>query len=154
MNIFVLDSNIKKCARYYCDKHVVKMLLEGAQILCTVCSKCGLKVPYRATHHHHPSVLWANESIQNWRWLKKLVTALNAEYKYRYKKKIDHKSYKIVLKLCEPKLPNKTLTEFSQVMPEEFRILGDPITAYRNYYRVGKKSIAKWTRRKTPSWFK
>lgn len=35
MNIFVLDWNPKKAARYHCDKHVVKMILESAQILCT-----------------------------------------------------------------------------------------------------------------------
>ena len=28
MNIFVLDTNPKKCAEYHNDKHVVKMILE------------------------------------------------------------------------------------------------------------------------------
>lgn len=36
MNIFVLDTNLEKCALYHCDKHVIKMILESAQMICTV----------------------------------------------------------------------------------------------------------------------
>jgi len=153
MNIFLLDTDIKKCAKYHCDKHVIKMLLEGVQILCTVCSRNGIKVPYRATHHQHPCVLWAGESIQNWRWLKRLVIALNEEYKYRYHKKINHKSFTVATGLLEPRLANIGLTEFYQAMPQEFHVLGDPVTAYRRYYICSKKSIAKWTNRRVPRWF-
>ena len=35
MNIFILDEDIDKCAEYHVDKHVVKMILESAQLLCT-----------------------------------------------------------------------------------------------------------------------
>ena len=35
MNIFYLDKDPKKAAEYSCDKHVVKMILESAQMLCT-----------------------------------------------------------------------------------------------------------------------
>ena len=35
MNIFVLDTDIDKCAEYHVDKHIVKMPLEAAQMLCT-----------------------------------------------------------------------------------------------------------------------
>jgi hypothetical protein len=28
MNIFFLDFDTNKCAKYHCDKHVVKMILE------------------------------------------------------------------------------------------------------------------------------
>ena len=34
MNIFFLDWDTEKCAKYHCDKHVVKMILETAQLLC------------------------------------------------------------------------------------------------------------------------
>jgi hypothetical protein len=149
MNIFVLDNDIKKCAKYHCDRHVIKMLLEGVQILCAVCSKTGIKVPYRATHQQHPCILWAEESIQNWRWLKKLVIALNEEYK-----RINHKSFTVAARLVEPKLANLGLTDFYQVMPREFYVVGDPVTVYRRYYICGKKSIAKWTRRRVPRWFR
>jgi hypothetical protein len=35
MNIFYLDKDPIKAAEYSCDKHVVKMILESAQMLCT-----------------------------------------------------------------------------------------------------------------------
>lgn len=35
MNIFVLDNDLDKCAEAHVDKHIVKMPLEVAQILCT-----------------------------------------------------------------------------------------------------------------------
>lgn len=86
--------------------------------------------------------------------MKKLVVALNGEYKHRYCKIVDHKSFTVAKKLLEPKLPNLGLTAFFQAMPDEFRVPGDPIKAYRNYYVYGKKNIAKWSRRRVPTWFK
>ena len=35
MNIFVLDMNPKTAAQLQCDKHVVKMIVESAQMLST-----------------------------------------------------------------------------------------------------------------------
>ena len=35
MNLFYLDENLDKCAEYHVDKHIVKMPLAVAQILCT-----------------------------------------------------------------------------------------------------------------------
>ena len=35
MNLFYLDEDLDKCARYHVDKHIVKMPLEAAQLLCT-----------------------------------------------------------------------------------------------------------------------
>ena len=36
MNIFVLDEDPIKAAAYHCNKHVVKMIIECAQMLSTV----------------------------------------------------------------------------------------------------------------------
>ena len=36
MNIFILDKDIEKCAEAHVDRHVIKMILESAQMLCTV----------------------------------------------------------------------------------------------------------------------
>ena len=35
MNLFYLDEDLDKCAEYHVDKHIVKMPLEVAQIMCT-----------------------------------------------------------------------------------------------------------------------
>jgi hypothetical protein len=153
MNIFVLDKNIAKCAKYHCDKHVVKMVLEYAQILCTVCNQHGIKTPYKSTHVKHPCVKWTGESIANWLWLKKLAKFLNAEYKYRYQHEHNHAAYKVIQKLKNPPLPNIGLTEFVQAMPEQYKVKHDAIEAYRNFYIGMKWPFATWTRRRMPKWY-
>ena len=154
MNIFILDSDIGKCARYHADRHVVKMILESAQMLCTVVNENGGESPYRSTHTRHPCTLWAGESLSNWKWLRSLALALNGEYRYRFGKDIDHESAAVVRKLEPPPIPDKGLTEYPQAMPDEYRIPGNAVKAYRRYYVGEKSAIVNWTRRKTPRWFR
>ena len=83
MNIFYLDRDPKTCAEMHCDKHVVKMIIEYAQLMSTahrildgdpyVSQTLGgrriqrWKHPikkmentlYKASHVKHPSNLWA-----------------------------------------------------------------------------------------------
>ena len=58
MNIFVLDLDPQKAAEYHCNKHVVKMILESAQMLCTahwthlekdIANKNGFKKPFSSS---------------------------------------------------------------------------------------------------------
>ena len=46
MNIFLLDTDITKCAQFHCDKHVVKMPIEYAQLLSAVMIHYGYEAPY------------------------------------------------------------------------------------------------------------
>jgi hypothetical protein len=154
MNIFVLDNDITKCAQAHTDKHVVKMILESAQILCTVLHNTGIQAPYKKTHVNHPCTIWANESVDNWLWLKCFALALNEEYKYRYDKVVDHKSAIVIKNLPTPNLPSKGMTEFAKAMPDNIKIISDPVEAYRQYYMQEKRHIAKWTKREKPSWWK
>ncbi|MBN2279157.1 MAG: hypothetical protein JXQ65_01100 [Candidatus Marinimicrobia bacterium] len=153
MNIFLLDKDIQKCATYHADQHVIKMILEYAQMLCTVLNENGLQAPYKSTHKKHPCTLWAGESLSNWKWLRDLGLALNDEYKYRYGKREDHKSAEIIRSLSEPPIPDKGLTEFPQAMPKEYQVAGDPVQGYRNFYLYDKIRFAKWSRRPVPEWF-
>ncbi|GAL02076.1 hypothetical protein JCM19237_4969 [Photobacterium aphoticum] len=99
MNIFVLDEDIQTCAQAHCDQHVVKMILESVQILCTALNKKGFETPYKSTHVKHPCVLWVEASYDNFLWLRDLALALNEEYKYRYDKTVDHKSIAVLAKI-------------------------------------------------------
>jgi hypothetical protein len=45
-------------------------------------------------------------------------------------------------------------TEPPQAMPEDAKVPGDSIAAYRNYYKKHKVRFAKWTNREIPSWYK
>ena len=152
MNIFILDKDINKCARFHCDQHVVKMILESAQILCTALNKKGFTTPYKSTHEKHPCVLWAEESHDNFLWLSKLAFALNNEYKYRYKKTVNHNSINVLNEIKEIKFESLGLTEFVQAMPDQYKVTGDAVSAYRSFYLGEKMKFAKWTRRKPPFW--
>ena len=58
MNIFLLDYNLDICASYHNDKHVVKMILEYAQLLSTCNRFIGMNEGYKMTHFNHPCAVW------------------------------------------------------------------------------------------------
>jgi len=154
MNIFVLDEDIERCAQYHCDRHVAKMILESAQILCSALFKKGFEVPYKPTHANHPSILWAEKSYANFKWLSSLALALNEEYRFRFNTERDHRSAEVVRAVQGYAYHDIGLTEFAQTMPEQYRLPGDAVSAYRAYYRAEKASFASWTKRSVPDWFK
>ncbi len=88
MNIFYLDKRPDDCAEMHCDKHVVKMILESAQMLSTAHRVLdGDKVHpdlYKIAHKNHPSTIWTRSSIQHYSWLFRLFRMLSAEYSLRY----------------------------------------------------------------------
>lgn len=57
MNIFYLSRDPVLCAEMHCDKHVVKMILETAQLLSTAHWELGSTAPYKPTHKNHPLAL-------------------------------------------------------------------------------------------------
>lgn len=157
MNIFVLDQEIEKCAQYHVDKHIVKMPLETAQLLCTAHHQSESQyideVPYRSTHKNHPCSIWARKSKGNYVWLCKLGLALCEEYTYRYGK--THKCEEVI-RWClnhQPKVPDIGLTDFVQAMPDEFKNQ-NPIIGYRNYYNGAKTRLFSWKNRSVPLWAK
>ena len=152
MNIFVLDENIEKCARYHCDQHVVKMILESTQMLCTTLNKQGVKTPYKPTHANHPCVRWLDQSYTNFQWLKSLALALNTEYRFRYGHDKDHASVRVIRELEPYSYRARGLTPFAQVMPDIYKTDLNPVLAYRAFYVGEKLSFARWTNRPTPSW--
>lgn len=152
MNIFYLDHDIQKCAEYHCDKHVVKMILEYAQLLCTALWLSGQEAPYRQTHLKHPCTLWVTHSLSNWRWLKKLANALNQQYRYRFEHAFDHRSWSVIQSLQEPKIADLGITERPQVMPEKYRVLGNPVKAYRQFYLGEKQALFQWRKIGNPIW--
>lgn len=150
MNIFVLDTDHQKCAQYHCDKHVVKMILEHAQML-SVANPCDTS--YKPTHKNHPCTKWVCESYDNYMWLCWLTYHLNQEWQYRYKHKRNHKAFDVILSLPDPAhLPKRGLTPFAQAMPTQFKVVDDAVSAYRNYYTNSKQDIISYTRRPVPNW--
>jgi len=153
MNIFVLDKDPKKAAQYQGDKHVVKMILESAQLLSSVHWMTDSSAHYRLTHKNHPCSNWARESIENYKWLCDHAVELCNEYTRRYHR--THKSEPIIKDLCSnlPNIPSKGLTPFALAMPEDCKYPGAPVKSYRTYYKKHKKDIVKWNHSEKPEWY-
>lgn len=152
MNIFVLDTDLARCAQYHVDRHVVKMLLEYTQLLSTAVASTGVATRYKPTHVNHPCAVWVRESLENWLWLRELTYFLHDEYQFRYGNKT-HKSFLAMRELPEPDLIDVGLTPFAQAMPDQYRS-SNPVKAYREYYRYGKTHLFQWTGRPKPEWLK
>jgi hypothetical protein len=156
MNIFFLDWDVEKSAQYHCDKHVVKMILETAQLLCSahhMTDQVTDQVPYKLAHKNHPCSIWVRESLSNYLYLCELGLELCKEYTHRYGKR--HKSQQVIewcvtnkVKICD-----KGVTDPPKAMPEEYKV-SDVIQSYRNYYCGAKARFANWKNREIPVWFK
>jgi hypothetical protein len=158
MNIFALDKDPLIAAQMMCDKHVVKMILEGCQMLSTVHSLDTVQdnkiTLYKPCFHNHPCTIWARASKSNYYWLANHTFELTNEYSSRYYGKI-HKSTDMAYwftKNAPSNLPNTICTDFAQAMPEQYKNV-DGVTAYRAYYLGEKAKFAKWKLGNEPMWF-
>ena len=150
MNIFYLHREPIIAATMLHDKHVVKMILESAQVMSTVYARYKQAAQYKPTHHNHPSVLWAGDSVAHYDWLARHATAMCAEYTVRYGK--IHACAEVIQALYRSPtgLHESKWVDPPQCMPEEFKVEGDTVAAYRNYYLGAKVVQSKWTRRAVP----
>jgi hypothetical protein len=156
MNIFFLDWDVNKCAKDHCDKHVVKMILETAQLLCSVHHTDGQvtdQIPYKLSHKNHPCSIWTRSSLSNYLYLCELGLALCKEYTNRYGKR--HKSQEVIewCLINKPKIKDIGFTEPPKAMPDEYKV-SDVVESYRNYYRGAKMGFAVWKNGYKPEWLK
>jgi hypothetical protein len=181
MNIFFLDHDEQKAAQYHCDKHVIKMILESAQLLSTAHrvldgsviegkTASGRKKKvyklnddrdtklYSATHVNHPSAQWVRLHRNNYNWLYRLMFYLCKEYTLRYGKvhKIErdgllHNLY-VPPHALDKKDASTAITPMPQAMPDDAKC-ADSVQAYRNYYMLHKRRMENWKVRGTPEWY-
>lgn len=180
MNIFYVHSDPVTCAQQHVDKHVVKMILEYAQLLSTAhrvldgvetvgLSKSGRKakrwvlpderesVLYKASHINHPSAKWCRHSDKNYKFLLMLWIELMREYHYRYGK--THAAIRLARHLRFVPKNISTTEPFSapwRAMPDEYKVdRTEPdytIKSYRAYYNGAKTTMFKWKNRPEPEW--
>lgn len=176
MNIFYLDRDVRKCAQMHLDKHVVKMIIEYAQLMSTAHRYCdgeeyidktanGRKIKrwrlndgreaqlMKASHINHPSAIWLRQSKENYVWLYQMWVCLLQEYTFRYGK--IHACARLLDALAEipHALQEKPFTEPTPAMPDECKIPGDSLGSYHKYYNERKAHFAKWTKRPVPVWY-
>lgn len=177
MNIFYLDKDPKTCAEMHCDKHVVKMIIEYAQLMSTAHrvidgeeyydkTANGSKIRrwrmdndymenglMKASHVNHPSNVWVRSGKENYQWLCQMWLWTLKEYTHRYGK--HHACEARVEYLMDPpkNIPLVPFTEPTPAMPDECKIANDSLASYHKYYTERKVSFAKWTKREIPIWF-
>lgn len=180
MNIFILDKDPITSAQLQCDKHVVKMIVESAQMLSTAHrmldgtmerrpSKSGKmmvkywklddereNVLYKAVHTGHPCTVWTMESNNNYNWHYVHFVALCDEYKYRYGK--THATDTLLrdaLKTPPRNIPITYKTPFKLAMQSNPECMfDDPVKSYRAFYQTKQDRFKMvWTKREVPSWF-
>lgn len=165
MNIFFLDRDPRLCAAYHGDKHVRKMMLEYAQLLCgahhAAGNPLGLTGLYKPSHMQNRYSLWVRESSEHYRWLYQLWEELAGEYRLRKQARTGETSHhaswwQLGKTLARPphelKCPWKdpplcdSLAEFGPV---------DVVTGYRMLYMGPKRHLAVWSSPATvPEWFR
>ena len=157
MNVFACDPSPEVSARSLADRHVVKMVLETAQILSTTVRELGLDDSdlYKSTHLHHPIVVACIHDSGYRDWVIRHGRALAREYTHRYDR--FHVS-SFVLDRAAHRLrrlgPPSVLTSFPLAMPEELQS-DDPHESYRRYLATKYARwgpMARWTRRTRPAW--
>lgn len=161
MNIFFVDNDPYDAARQLVDKHVVKMIVESAQLLSTahrlidgndnIIDDERQDVLYKVTHRNHPCSVWVRESIQNYLWLVDHFHGLLQEYTHRYGKTHKCQSMLYVLQTPPVNLKNYDWTSPPSCMPDEYKV-GTLVDNYRQYYRLAKAHIHNWKYRDRPSW--
>lgn len=176
MNIFAVDHDPFIAAQCLVDRHVVKMILETAQLLSTAhrvldgleysttSPKSGRKIRawklpderdkilYQATHILHPSAVWCRTTNNNYNWLYAHFCGLLNEYTYRYGKTHKCQSFGEILANPPNNIPIGYLTPVLLAMPDFFMNESDHVESYRRYYKMGKKHLHKWTKRRPPNW--
>jgi len=154
MNIFILSAHPVLAAEDLCDKHIVKMCLETAQLLSTAARAHGADCDelYKSTHVNHPCSVWARTSRANYRWLLLHGDAIGHEYGRRYGR--IHKSAWVIQRARDflTLLPDTPMTPFALAMPDQYKS-SCPVSSYRRYYRCEKSDIAQWKHSRTPSWW-
>jgi len=162
MNRFLINYTPEMCARDMCDKHVVKMPLEEAQMLCTTvrlhapeyAEEAGL---YRAVHQKHPCTIWAGMTSSNFRYSLEMFRQMCREYTHRYGKV--HASWRLydALKDAEKYVPDGYITSHPECFSEHTNLKSGvnwPIQSYRKFYVTKQKRFKMvWTRRDKPEWF-
>lgn len=158
MNIFATSADPLHCAEALDDKRLNKMILEAAQMLCTV---VGGK--YKPTHENHPCTVWVRSSSSNALWLYAHAVYMCEEYSRRFAKvhaclEVIEETFKRLYSLPDTR-PDKS--DKGRYFPTEWaNVTGiegasDTFMAYRmllNDKWDADKKCPVWTNRKPPTW--
>lgn len=161
MNIFYTNECPIKAADTLAYRHIVKMILEGTQMLSTCHHILGsdLQLKYKPTHPNHPSNVWVRKSKAHYEWLW-LHTKRMCEIYTETSGKIHKAEYVLDDLISSPSMAVDTYTPPPACVDNDLK--GLPVTtAYRTYLN---RKYNEWLGREkplkvefkvdTPDWFK
>ena len=151
MNIFFLDKDPVKAAQLQCDKHVVKMVLETAQMVSTAVRNQGHDVGYLLAYPKHPMTMWVGSTLENYLYACRIGIALTEEYTKRYGKiHVCAEHLKWLYTNHPPTFTQrKSDTAYyseegiPECMPEEYKTKSI-VQAYQMYYMMDKMGFARY----------
>lgn len=167
MNVFLLDEDPVLAAQMLCNKHVIKMPSESANmLLLAIREQFDIPLPFskngkhiKLTHKNHPASIWLRESLENYRWGLANFIAMCDEYRNRYKRDhfssnyinfIENAALKLEFARTEHTRFKGCFGDFNQMLCD----VKDPIDAYRRYYCLDKWQFAFWpSKDKVPAWY-
>ncbi len=178
MNIFAVHKDPVIAAKHLCNAHVVKMILESADMLslahrlCDGTRKTVLRngrnvVVYELSdcreellinnfrHVNHPCSLWTRKTYGNYMWLYEHYIGLLDEFEFRYghAHKYANSELSDILKCVPLNIPMGKRTRFVQAFNDHPELMdADPIIGYRNYYANAKQHLHLWKVRQPPAW--
>lgn len=157
MNIFYLDPDPRTCAEMHCDKHVVKMIIEYAQLMSTAhrvldgtqytdLTANGRRIQrwrmsdpvmestlYKASHINHPSAIWCRENKENYVWLYRMWFYLLQEYTHRYGKQHECAKLRAALYLTPENIPDGEFFAPTPAMPVDLKVMAENPLPGRKY---------------------
>jgi hypothetical protein len=157
VNIFYLDPDPKICAEMHVSKHVVKMIIEYAQLMSTAhrvldgtqytdLTANGRRIQrwrmsdpvmestlYKASHINHPSAIWCRENKENYVWLYRMWFYLLQEYTYRYGRQHECAKLRAALYLTPENIPDGKFFTPTPAMPQELKIVAENPVPGRKY---------------------
>lgn len=168
MNIFVLDKDANNCAKYLCNVHLNKMLIEHSQMLANCYSKESLLTAPKTqsgnirkySYYNHPASIWCRQSLENFKWLWYYSQCIIQERQLRGFNQHFCETFIdwIVSRRPDNITDSEELTPNPLCMPDQYK-QQDPVESYRQYYINDKqfnksgKWMLKYTNREIPHWF-
>ena len=141
MNLFVLAQMAVDAAKYHCDKHCIKMILEICQLLYTahwyntetpdfppvpeLIKNYGKDDPYRMTHKNHPVAVWVRAKKTHYDYTIKLGLELSKEYSRRFGK--IHRCHYHLQRLKDMGYPLHRVEETYEAPPHKRATVGLPV---------------------------
>ena len=171
MNIFCIDKDPIQSAKWLCDQHCNKMVLESAQMVANCFTLETLeklapktqKGPARKhSYYKHPCSIWARETFGSLYWLlthslAMEVERLNRGFKPHFSAEFLHWAYDKFLDADNIKEDSLEQTPFAIAISDTMKCRQDPnfessdeVGKYRLYYKYDK-AFATWKKNK-PLW--